>query len=134
MCGMQLKQFRILTTLLLAFAIAQAGLGSGYLDGVEWLLIAHTTNAFAVFVLAVLCAVFGFAYRRGGGPAWTFYFPLIMVGGAGLQVTLGFANVRGGHVFFGVLFLSAATLLCSYAWRLRTPAPEPAPGSSARAA
>ncbi len=30
-----IKQLRILSTVLLAFAIAQAGLGSGFLDGIE---------------------------------------------------------------------------------------------------
>jgi hypothetical protein len=129
----QLRQLRILSTVLLAFAIAQAGLGSGYLDGVDWLLIAHVTNAFAVFVLTVLMAVFGFAYRRGGGPSWTFYFPLILVGVVGLQMTLGFAGVRGAHVFLGVLYLCAVTTLCSYTWRLRSveAAPAPEPGSAA---
>lgn len=110
---------RILTTVLLAFAIAQAGLGSGYLDGFDWVLIAHATNAFAVFILTVLAAVFGFAWRRGGGPSWAFYFPLILVGMVGLQMTLGFASVRGGHVFLGVLFLCAVTMLCSSTWRLQ---------------
>ena len=55
---MQTKQLRILSTLLLAFAVAQAGLGSGYLDGGRGLLIAHATNAFAVLVLTASC---GFA-------------------------------------------------------------------------
>ena len=59
--GVQLRHLRILSTLLLAFAVAQAGLGSGYLDGFDRLLIAHATNAFAVFVLTVLSAVFGFS-------------------------------------------------------------------------
>jgi hypothetical protein len=116
-----LRHLRIISTVLLGFAIAQAGLGAGYLDGLDWLLIAHATNAFAVFVLTVLAAVFGFAYRRAGGPNWTFYFPLILVGAAGLQLTLGFAGVRGGHVFLGVLFLCAVTTLCSYTWRLTPP-------------
>ena len=114
----QLKQLRILSTLLLAFAVAQAGLGSGYLDGNDWLLIAHATNAFAVLVLTVLTTIFGFGYRRSGGPSWSFYFPLTLVGVAAVQMTLGFAGVRGGHVFLGVLFLCAATTLCSYSWRL----------------
>jgi heme/copper-type cytochrome/quinol oxidase subunit 1 len=124
----QLRQLRILSTVLLAFAVAQAGLGSGYLDGFDRLLIAHATNAFAVFVLTVLTAISGFAYRRHGGPGWTFYFPLILIGVAGMQVTLGFAGVRGGHVFLGVLFLCAVAVLCSYVWRLRpaeTPVPTP---------
>jgi hypothetical protein len=116
---MQLRQLRILSTVLLAFAVAQAGLGSGYLDGVDRLLIAHATNAFAVLVLTVLTAVFGFTYRRNGGPGWTFSFPLVLVAVVGLQMILGFAGVRGGHVFLGVLFLCAVTALCSYLWRLR---------------
>ena len=61
-----IKQLRILSTVLLAFSIAQAGLGSGFLDGVEPLLIAHLTNAFAVLVLTILSAVLGFYFA---GPA-----------------------------------------------------------------
>ena len=53
----QIRQLRIVATLLFAFAVAQAGLGSGYLDGVRPLLIAHATNAFAVLVLAVQVVV-----------------------------------------------------------------------------
>jgi hypothetical protein len=115
----QIKQLRILATVLLGFAIGQAGLGSGYLDGVEVLLIAHATNAFAVLVLTVLSAIFGFNYRRAGGPGWAFFLPLAMVAMAGIQITLGFAGIRGFHVFWGVLYLSTATAFCSYTWRHR---------------
>lgn len=116
---MNLKQQKILSTVLLAFAIAQAGLGSGYLDDVKPLLIAHATNAFAVLVLSVLSAVFGFSSRRAGAPSWVFYLPLALVLMAGIQITLGFAEVRGGHVFWGVLFLCTVTTYCSYSWRLK---------------
>ena len=70
-------------------------------------------------MLTVRCAAFGFSYRRSGGPGWTFWFPLVLVGMVAVQVTLGFAGVRGLHVFWGVLFLCAATTLCSYLWRLQ---------------
>ncbi|HEY5822584.1 MAG TPA: hypothetical protein VIT20_11450 [Propionibacteriaceae bacterium] len=116
---MNLKQLRILSTVLLAFAIGQAGLGSGYLDDIKPLLIAHATNAFAVLVLSVLSAVFGYSLRRAGAPSWVFYFPMGLVLVAGAQITLGFAEVRGGHVFLGVLFLCGVTTFCSYCWRLR---------------
>lgn len=116
---MHIKQLRILATVLFAFAIGQAGLGSGYLDDIKPLLIAHATNAFAVLVLTVLAAVFGFNYRRVGGPGWTFFLPLVMVGMVALQITLGFAEIRGAHVFSGVLYLCAATAYCSYTWRLK---------------
>lgn len=118
MTYVQTRQIRILSTLLLAFAVAQAGLGSGYLDGIEPLLVAHATNAFAVLVLAVLSTVFGLSFRRAGAPSWVFYLPLALVGMAGIQMTLGFAGVLGTHVFFGVLFLCTVTTYCSYAWRL----------------
>jgi hypothetical protein len=120
MSPVQIKQLRILATVLLAFAIGQAGLGSGFLDtGARGLLIAHATNAFAVLVLTILAAIFGFNYRRSGGPGWAFFMPLAMVGMAGLQLTLGFAGIRGPHVFSGVLYLCVATTLCSYTWRHR---------------
>ena len=67
--AVQTKQLRILSTVLLSFAVGQAGLGSGYLDAsARGLLIAHLTNAFAVVVLSVLAAVFGLSARRAG--AW----------------------------------------------------------------
>lgn len=114
----QIKQLRILSTVLLGFAIGQAGLGSGYLDGeANGLLIAHVTNAFAVLVLTVLSTIFGFNYRRAGGPGWSFFLPLAMLAMAGIQITLGFAGIRGFHVFWGVLYLCVATAFCSYTWR-----------------
>lgn len=114
----QTKQLRILSTLLLTFAVAQAGLGSGYLDGVGLLLVAHATNAFAVLVLSVISAVLGFSYRRAGGPSWTFYFPLALVVAAAVQMSLGFAGALGGHVFWGVLYLCGVAVFCSYTFRL----------------
>jgi ABC-type multidrug transport system permease subunit len=115
------KQLRVVSTVLLAFAVGQAGLGSGYLDGGRWLLVAHAANAFAVLLLAILSAVFGFVFRRSGGPSWIFYFPLALVAVVGIQIALGFAGVRGVHVFLGVLLTSAITMFCSYSWRLPTP-------------
>jgi hypothetical protein len=113
-----LKQVRILSTVLLAFAVGQAGLGSGHLAGGQWLLVAHAVNAFVVLVLAILSAVFGFALRRSGAPSWIFYFPLALVAVAGAQMALGFAGLRSVHVFLGVLLVSAITVFCSYCWRL----------------
>ena len=130
---MQIKQLRILATVLLGFAIGQAGLGSGYLDGVRGLLIAHATNAFAVLVLTLLSTIFGFNYRRAGGPGWVFFLPLAMLAMAGIQITLGFAGILGFHVFWGVLYLCVATAFCSYTWRHK-PAESSRAGSSATAA
>jgi hypothetical protein len=114
----QIKQLRILSTLLIGFAVGQAGLGSGYLDGeANALLIAHATNAFAVLVLTLLATVFGFNYRRSGGPGWAFFMPLALLFMSIVQITLGFAEIRGFHVFWGVLYLSLATAYCSYTWR-----------------
>jgi hypothetical protein len=117
--AVQTKQLRILSTILLAFAVGQAGLGSGFLDeGSRGLLVAHTTNAFAVVVLSVLAAVFGLTSRRAGGPGWIFFLPVALVIASVIQLSLGFAGIRGGHVFFGVLYLCAVTTYCSYTWRL----------------
>jgi len=121
-----IKQLRILSTVLLAFSIAQARLGSGFLNGVEPLLIAHLTNAFAVLVLTILSAVLGFYFRRAGGPSWAFYLPLAMVVMAGVQIALGVSGrFLGGHVFWGVLYLCTVTTFCSYCWRLK-PVDQPA--------
>ena len=117
--AVQTKQLRILSTVLLSFAVGQAGLGSGYLDAsARGLLIAHLTNAFAVVVLSVLAAVFGLSARRAGGPGWVFVLPAALAVVSLVQLSLGFAGVRGGHVFLGVLFLCGVTTYCSYTWRL----------------
>jgi hypothetical protein len=117
------KQLRILSTILLAFAVGQAGLGAGIIDEVRGVKIAHATNAFAVLVLTVLSAVFGYSLRRGGGPQWTFFLPLALVLMAGAQITLGFAGIKGFHVFWGVLYLCTVTAFCSYSWRLKLTEP-----------
>ena len=117
----QIRQLRIVTTLLFAFAVAQAGLGSGYLDGNRALLVAHATNAFAVLVLAVIGAVLGISLRRAGRPGWTFWMPVGIIIAIAVQMTLGFARIKGLHVFLGVLILCTITAYCSYAWRLRLP-------------
>jgi heme A synthase len=117
----QIRQLRIVATLLFAFAVAQAGLGSGYLDDIKPLLIAHATNAFAVLVLAVIGAVLGVSLRRAGRPSWTLYLPIAIIVAIAVQMMLGFAEIKGAHVFLGVLILCTITAYCSYAWRLRIP-------------
>lgn len=117
----QIRQIRIVATLLLAFAVAQAGLGSGYLDGGKPLLVAHATNAFAVLVLSVVAAVLGLGLRRAGRPSWTLFLPVAIIIAIAVQMMLGFAGIRGLHVFLGVLILCTITAYCSYAWRLRLP-------------
>lgn len=126
----QIRQLRIVATLLFAFAVAQAGLGSGYLDDVKPLLIAHATNAFAVLVLTVIGAVLGGSLRRSGRPSWTLFMPIGIIIAIAVQMMLGFSGVKGAHVFLGVLILCAITAYCSYAWRLTVPEG----GSTARTA
>lgn len=63
--------------------------------------------------------ILGLLYRRSGGPGWTFFLPLTLIVMAAIQITLGFAEVLGGHVFWGVLFLCTVTAFCSYSWRLK---------------
>ena len=102
-------------------ALLAEAVGSGYLDGVQPLLIAHATNAFAVLVLAVIGAVLGAALRKAGRPSWTLWMPIGIIVAIAVQMMLGFAGVRGAHVFLGVLILCTVTAYCSYSWRLRVP-------------
>ena len=125
-----IKQLRILSTVLLAFAVAQAGLGSGIIEDGGPLKIAHLTNAFAVLVLTILSAVFGFSLRRSGGPQWTFFLPLALVLMAGVQLSLGLAEIKEFHVFWGVLYLCTVTTFCSYSWRLQPSAVSAKPATS----
>ena len=99
------------------FAVAQSRLSSGYLDGGRGLLIAHATNPFAVLVLTVRAAVFGFSHRRSGGPAWVVFLPLGLLVAVVVQMALGFAGLRSVHVFWGVLYLCGVTAYCSYTFR-----------------
>ena len=131
MAACNIKQLRILSTVLLAFAIAQAGLGSGFLDDSQAAAdrprhqrVRRAGADHPVRRLRLLL-------RRAGGPSWTFFLPLALVLMAGIQITLGFAGIRGGHVFWGVLYLCTVTTFCSYCWRLKprrqpTTRPEPA--------
>ena len=114
---------RVLSTVLLADAIGQAGLGSGLGASLiarpksEALETMHNANAWVVIALAATCAVVGLLYRRRGGPAWPLVFAagLLVVGI--LQAVLGSLRVVGPHLFLGVLYLCAVTTFCSYAWR-----------------
>lgn len=117
----QIRQLRIVSTLLFAFAVAQAGLGSGYLDGTKVLLVVHMVNAYAVLLLAVVGAVLGLVLRRSGRPSWTLWMPVSIIVAILVQMALGYGKVKGLHVFWGVLILCAITAYCSYSWRLRLP-------------
>ena len=85
------------------------------------LLIAHATNAFAVLVLAVIGAVLGVAPAQAGRPGWTLFLPVGIIVAIAVQMMLGFAEVKGTHVFLGVLILCTITACCSYSWRFRLP-------------
>jgi hypothetical protein len=47
--------------------------------------------------------------------------PVGIIVAIAVQMMLGFAEVKGAHVFLGVLILCAITAYCSYSWRLRLP-------------
>ena len=51
----------------------------------------------------------------------------------GVQITLGFAGIRGPHVFWGVLYLCVATAFCSYTWRHKPAVAPTAAGTTTRA-
>ena len=116
---MPVRLLRVLSTVLLGFAIGQAGFGSGYLGGNPDLLIIHYINAFLVVGLVVACLVGGVLYRRAGGPLWPLIFAAALLAVAVVQIVLGRSNITGAHVFVGVLFLCGVTTFCSYLWRHR---------------
>lgn len=114
---MPVRLLRVLSTVLLGFAIAQAGFGAGFLDGNADLLVIHYINAFLVVGLVVACVVAGVLYRRAGGPIWPLAFPATLLIIAVLQIVLGRSQILGAHVFLGVLYLCGVTTYCSYMWR-----------------
>ena len=128
--------------MLLAVAVAQAGLGSGFGASLiarnksEILEALHRGNAWVVIIVAVACVGVSARYRQQGGPTWPLAFSVSLVLGGVLQATLGLLRVAGPHLFLGVLYLCAVTTFCSYAWRHRptprraTPDPIHSPDSS----
>ncbi len=114
---------RVLSTVLLADAIGQAGLGSGLGASLiarpksELLETLHNANAWVVIALAAVCVVVGVLYRRRGGPNWPMAFAASLFVVGVLQAVLGSLRVVGPHLFLGVLYLCAVTTFCSYAWR-----------------
>jgi hypothetical protein len=117
------QQLKIWSTVLLAVAIGQAGLGSGLgasliaRDKSELLEKLHSFNAILVIVVAAVCVVLAAVHLRRGGPRWPLVFAASLELGAILQMVLGEVRVIGLHLFVGVLLLCAMTTFCSYAWR-----------------
>ena len=117
------QQLKIWSTVLLAVAIGQAGLGSGLgasliaRDKSELLEKLHSYNAIVVIVVAAVCVVLAAVHRRRGGARWPLVFAVSLELGAILQMVLGEVRVVGLHLFLGVLLLCAMTTFCSYAWR-----------------
>ena len=120
---MPVRLLRTLSTVLLGFAIGQAGLGSGYAGSVlagagnGLLEQIHYINAFFVVGMVVACVVAAVQYRRAGGPTWPLIFAGALLAVAVPQIMLGTANLAGPHIFLGVLYLCAVTSFCSYMWR-----------------
>ena len=114
---------RVLSTVLLADAIGQAGLGAGLGASLiarpksELLETLHNANAWVVIALAAVCVVVSVLYRRRGGPGWPLVFAASLLVIGVLQAVLGSLRVVGPHLFLGVLYLCAVTTFCSYAWR-----------------
>ena len=117
------QQLKIWSTVLLAVAIGQAGLGSGLgasliaRDKSELLEKLHSYNAIVVIVVAAVCVVLAAVHLRRGGARWPLLFAASLTLGAILQMVLGEVRVVGLHLFLGVLLLCAMTTFCSYAWR-----------------
>lgn len=120
-----IKVLRALTTVYLALAIGQAGFGSAYLGGGDYLLF-HNINAFLVVGLGIACVVAGVLYLREGGPWWPTVFAAVLVVVSITQAVLGQTGVRAPHIFLGIMFLCGVTTICSYVWRHKPTAKEAA--------
>lgn len=114
---MPVRLLRILSTVLLGVAVAQAGFGSGYLGGSRGLLEFHEVNAFVVLGSVLACLVAAVWYRRSGGPGWPLAFAAALLAVGLVQVALGETAIVGLHIFLGVLYLCGVTTYCSYLWR-----------------
>jgi len=102
----------------MSLAIGQAGLAAGFLDGHASLKVVHETNAFILAAVTVVLIITSVLYQRGGGPRWPAAAAILLLVVEAVQITLGRLDVAGPHIFLGVLFVVAATLLTSYLFRL----------------
>ncbi len=104
-------------TILMTLAIGQAGLAAGFLDGSKGLKAVHGVNAIVIAAVTVTLLVTALVYRRGGGARWPVLGAAILVVVEAAQITMGSVEIKGPHIFLGVIFTVLATLLTSYLFR-----------------
>jgi hypothetical protein len=112
-----LTALRVQATVLMSLAIGQAGLAAGFLDGQAGLRPVHGAGGDLVVALGAVLLLTAAGYRRAGGPWWPAAVTgLLLLVGLG-QLWSGHGGLTGLHVFTGVLYVTAATLLTSYLFR-----------------
>ena len=104
-------------TVLMSLAIGQAGLAAAFMTGHRSLKEVHEVNGFLVVAVTAATLVCAVLYQRTGGPRWPVAATVLLIVVEALQITLGEVEAAGAHIFLGVLFVAAATLLTSYLFR-----------------
>jgi hypothetical protein len=104
-------------TILMSLAIGQAGLAAGFLGGRRGLKEIHGVNAFVIAGLTVALLVTAVLYFRRHGPRWPLIGAAILLVVEAAQIVMGSVEIKGPHIFLGVLFTVMATLLTSYLFR-----------------
>jgi CHASE2 domain-containing sensor protein len=104
-------------TVLMSLAIGQAGLAAAFMTGHRSLKQVHEVNGFLLVAVTVATLVAAVLYQRSGGPRWPVAATVLLIVVEALQITLGEVEAAGAHIFLGVLFVAAATLLTSYLFR-----------------
>ena len=105
-------------TLLMSVAIGQAGFAAAFIGGQKGYKAVHAINAWLVVAATVVLLVTAVVYARRGGPRWPAAASLGLLVVEAVQITLGEVELVAVHVFLGVLFVSMATALTSYLFRL----------------
>lgn len=104
-------------TILMSISIGQAGLAAGFLSGTRSLKSVHEVLGFVIGALTVITLVTAVVYARGGGPRWPAVATTVVTVAVLVQIALGESEVKGLHIFLGVLVVTMTALLTSYLFR-----------------
>ncbi|MGI8459718.1 MAG: hypothetical protein ACR2LI_16605 [Propionibacteriaceae bacterium] len=104
-------------TVLMSLAIGQAGLAAGFLDGRKGLKEVHGLTAYLIAAVTIALLITAVVHRRRGGVSWPVFGAAILLVVEAAQITMGSVEIKGPHIFLGVIFTVLATLLTSYLFR-----------------
>jgi len=111
---------RSAATVVLSALIAQAGWAAAFLGGDGSYLGHHQVGAWVALTVTLATAGVYLVLRRSAG-AVNVALALLLAVAVSVQFGLGRSDVRGPHIFLGVLVAMLATALTSWTYRHELP-------------